>query len=204
MPTSIHAVSHDSFYTHSTHVMTEVSSFWQMFLSDTQNWRHSWSTARIHYLVSLQISISDWHKGSMTSSALQISISVSVPSFYGCIELHGNWLPIYWRQSASPIQYIFANFYLPPTHVNVMKAWCVVVVEEYSSFGVVRCLRCSPSRRCCCLGHTPWWCRLDGIFTRVCHLCASDFYMYWTHAAIAWDGTWKLLGSRQSSVRDLR
>ncbi len=116
-------------------------------------------------------------QGSMTSSALQISISVSVPSFYGCIELHGNWLPIYWRQSASPIQYIFANFYLPPTHVNVMKAWCVVVVEEYSSFGVVRCLRCSPSRRCCCLGHTPWWCRLDGIFTCVCHLCASDIYM---------------------------
>jgi len=60
-----------------------------------------------------------------------------------------------------------------------MKACRVVVVAVYSSFRVARCLRCPPSRRrCCCLGLTPWWCRLDGILTQVCHLCASAFYVY--------------------------
>jgi len=51
--------SHDSFYTHSAYLMTEVGSFWQVFLSDTLNWRHGSSTARTHDLIrTSQISIS--------------------------------------------------------------------------------------------------------------------------------------------------
>ncbi len=79
----------------------------------------------------LKTDVTVWvQQGSMTSSGVQISISVSVPSFYGSIELHVTWLPIYWRQPASPIQYILiANFYLPP------NTW-----------------QCYESRMCCCCG----------------------------------------------------
>jgi len=73
-----------------SHPLNKLDAWSQLLLtktrSDTKHKYHildDLSTGKIH----------GWHKGSITSSALQVYISVSVPSFYKSVELLWTYLP---------------------------------------------------------------------------------------------------------------